>query len=73
MEGMTKDKIRQLSQGDIPIAERRALYNSLSRRMKHSAGLKPGIAEKYAAAMGNSKERFQILKEYLCDENLLDT
>ena len=64
MTDETKQKIRELSQADVPIGERRALYNQLGRRMKHS-GLK--------ACLGNSKERFQLLKEFLIDENLLDT
>ena len=68
----TKAKIREMSQADVPIGERRALYNQLGRRMKHS-GLKPGLVQKYTACLGNSKERFQLLKEFLIDENLLDT
>ena len=68
----TKAKIREMSQADVPIGERRALYNQLGRRMKHS-GLKPSLVQKYTACLGNSKERFQLLKEFLIDENLLDT
>ena len=72
MTDETKQKIRELSQADVPIGERRALYNQLGRRMKHS-GLKAGLVQKYTACLGNSKERFQLLKEFLIDENLLDT
>ena len=70
MDDKTKEKIRELSQSDVPIGERRALYNQLGRRMKHQQGLKPGLIQKYAACLGNSKERFQLLKEFLIDENL---
>ena len=69
----TKDKIRELSQSDIPIDQRRALYNQLGRRMKHKQGLKPGLIQKYSACLGNSRERFQLLKEFLIDENLFET
>ena len=31
------------------------------------------LVQKYTACLGNSKERFQLLKEFLIDENLLDT
>ena len=68
-----KDKIRSMSQGDIPIAQRRSSYNQLARRMKNPAGLKPGLVAKYTACMGNSKERFNLLKEFLIDENLFET
>ena len=73
MDEETKDKIRELSQSDIPIDQRRALYNQLGRRMKHKQGLKPGLIQKYTACLGNSKERFQLLKEFLIDENLFGT
>ena len=70
MDTETKEKIRNMSQGDIPINERRALYNQLGRRMKHPQSLKPGAIEKYTACLGSSKDRFQVLKEFLIDENL---
>lgn len=73
MDEKTKEKIRELSQSDVPINERRALYNQLGRRMKHAQGLKPGLIQKYTSCLGNSKERFNLLKEFLIDENLFET
>ncbi len=64
-----KGKIRELSQSDIPIQQRRALYNQMARRMK-GPNLKPGLVEKYTSASSSRKERFQLLKEFLVDENM---
>jgi len=64
------EKIRNMSQGDIPIKERRALYNSLARRMRNPVGLKAGLVEKYNAACTSRKERFNLLKEFLIDESM---
>ena len=71
MDEKTKDKIRDLAQKDIPINQRRALYNQLDRRMKRG-NLKPGLVEKYNQCMGNSKERWNILREFMIDENMLE-
>lgn len=64
-----KGAIRGLSQGDIPIQQRRALYNAMNRRMK-AGNLKAGLVEKYNAACQSRKERFSLLKEFLIDENM---
>ena len=65
-----KEKIRNMSQSDIPIKERRALYNSMQRRMKNGVGLKAGLVEKYNAACTSRKERLNLLKEFMIDENM---
>ena len=65
-----KEKIRNMSQSDIPMKERRALYNSMQRRMKNGVGLKAGLVEKYNAACTSRKERFNLLKEFMIDENM---
>jgi len=65
-----KERIRSLSQSDIPIKERRALYNSMQRKMKSGIGLKPGLIQKYQAAASSRKERFALLKEFMIDENM---
>ncbi len=63
-------KVRELSQADIPIAQRRTLYNRMERRMKSGVGLKPGLVQKYNACIGSKKERFQLLKEFMIDESM---
>lgn len=65
-----KEKIRNMSQSDIPMKERRALYNSMQRRMKNGVGLKAGLVEKYNAACTSRKERLNLLKEFMIDENM---
>ena len=65
-----KDKIRSLSQSDVPISKRRALYNQMGRRIKNSVGLKPGLVEKYNACLSNGKERFKLLKEFIIDADM---
>ena len=65
-----KAKIRSLSQNDIPITERRALYNHMGRRFRNPSGLKPGLLEKYQACQSNHKERFKLLKEFLISEDM---
>ena len=65
-----KAKVRELAQADIPIEERRKLYNRLERRMKNPHNLKPGLIEKYVAAASSRKERFSLLKEFIIDENM---
>ena len=70
MDEETQAKIRNLSQADIPIEKRRSLYNQLSRRMKNSNNLKPGLVEKYNAACSSRKDRFNLLKEFMIDENM---
>lgn len=41
----------------------------MARRMK-GPNLKPGLVEKYTSASSSRKERFQLLKEFLVDENM---
>ena len=69
MNEQQKATVRGLSQTDIPIQQRRALYNGLARRM--AAGkLKPGLVEKYNAAAASRKDRFSLLKEFIIDEDM---
>ena len=72
MDEETKRKIRDMSQADIPINQRRALYNQMDRRMKRGH-LKPGLVEKYQKCLGNSKERWNLLREFMIDENMLES
>ena len=66
-----KQKVRELSQADVPINQRRALYNQLERRIKRG-NLKPGLVEKYNHCLGNAKERWNFLREFMIDENMLE-
>ena len=68
-----KAKIRDMAQSDIPIAERRALYNQMGRRMKNGHGLKAGLVQKYNACLTDQKERFKLLKEFMIDEQMSGT
>jgi len=70
MSDEAASKIRELNQSDISIADRRALYNSLARKMKSGLNLKPGLVEKYQSCINSRKDRFNMLKEFLIDENL---
>ncbi len=70
MSGPAAQKVRAMSQSDIPIAERRALYNGMSRRIKSGVGLKPGLVQKYNACISSKKERFAMLKEFIIDESM---
>lgn len=65
-----KEKIRNMSQADIPLAQRRALYNSMNRRFR-SGGLKPGLLQKYNSCLSERKQRWKLLKEFIIDEDML--
>ena len=69
MSEEAKEKIRSMSQADIPIEKRRALYNGMGRRFK-SGGLKPGLLQKYNACLNEKKQRFKLLKEFIIDEDM---
>lgn len=71
MSEAEKERIRAMSQADIPIAKRRALYNAMGRRMKSGHGLPAGLQQKYLACMSSTKERWKLLKEFMIDENML--
>ena len=43
MTDAQKEKIRNLTQDQVPIQTRRALYNQLGRRVDNPYGLKPGL------------------------------
>lgn len=63
MDEDAKKKIRELSQSDLSIATRRAMYNQMARKMKNGQGLPPGLVAKYNACQSSSKERFKLLKD----------
>lgn len=66
-----KAKIQELEKASqLPLKERRVLYNALARRFKYPEGLRPGLLEKYQACLGNQGQRFQLLKAFLLDENM---
>ena len=60
-----------MSSKDMPIEERRVLYNALGRRMANPVGLAPGLVEKYTACAGCNKKRFELLKEFMLDHDML--
>jgi hypothetical protein len=66
-----REKIREMSSKDMPIEERRVLYNALVRRMANPVGLAPGLVEKYTACAGCNKKRFELLKEFMLDHDML--
>ena len=70
IEEEAAEKIRNLSQADIPIEKRRALYNQLARRMNNGTNLKAGLVEKYQAASASRKDRFNLLKEFMIDPDM---
>ena len=59
-----------MSQRDLPIEQRRVWYNAMGRRMRNAAGLKPGLVEKDQACAGLNKQRFELLREFMLDENM---
>lgn len=65
-----KEKIRSLSQGDLPVEKRRALYNAMNRRFKNPTGLKPGLVQKYNSCISSRKDRFSLLKEFMIDPDM---
>ena len=70
MSDEAKEKIRSLQKNDILIAERRAMYNSMARRFRNPAGLKPGLLQKYNACISDQRERFKLLKEFMISEDM---
>ena len=65
-----KEKIRALSSQQIPIKQRRALYNQMGRRFTHPAGLKAGLLQKYNSCISDQKQRFNLLKEFIISEDM---
>ena len=65
-----RQKIRDMASKDIPIEERRTLYNALGRRMANPVGLPPGLVEKYTACAGCNQKRFELLKEFMLDADM---
>ena len=65
-----KQKVLSLGKDDLPIAERRRLYNQMNRRLKHPEGLPEGLAEKFNSLSAQSPKRFELLKEFICDRDM---
>jgi hypothetical protein len=65
-----KAKIKELSQKDLPLKERRMWYNAMGRRFEKPAGLKAGLLEKYQQCQGNSNKRWEMLKAFMCDADM---
>ena len=68
-----KAKILQMNKGDMSLEDRRMWFNALARKMANKsfvATLPPGALEKYQAASNGSKEKFEMLKQFICDEKL---
>ena len=70
MDEASVEKIRVMSQSDMPIEDRRSWYNAMARKMRSGVGLKAGLVEKYNAACSSRKERFNLLKEFMIDPNM---
>ena len=66
-----RDKVLSLQPSDIPLTERRKFYNQLARRCTGPHELKEGLAEMYRASMSNAQKRFEMLKHFLIDKNML--
>ena len=65
-----KEKIRSLQSSEIPIKQRRALYNQMGRRFQHPNGLKAGLLQKYNSCASDQKQRFNMLKEFIISEDM---
>ena len=65
-----KAKVLALGKDDLPIAERRRLYNQMNRRMKHPEGLPQGLVEQFTSLSAQSPKRFELLKAFICDRNM---
>lgn len=70
MSEAAKEKIRSLSQGDIPVEKRRTLYNAMARRFRNPNGLKAGLVQKYNSCISCRKDRFSLLKEFMIDPDM---
>ena len=59
-----------MGKDDLPITERRKLYNQLARRCKSDAGLPAGLVQQYTQCMGNTAKRWEMLKHFICDRDM---
>lgn len=65
-----KAKVMSMSKDELPLAERRRLYNQMARRCKSENGLPPGLVQQYTACLGNLPKRFEMLKHFICDRDM---
>ena len=63
-------KIKNMSQKDVDIKERRVWYNALARRMSNPQGLPPGLVQKYISCNGNNKKRWELVRAFMLDEDM---
>lgn len=64
-----KAKIMNLEPKDIPLQQRRCLYNQMGRRLKHP-DMPKGLLEQYVGCLGNDKKRFSLLRHFICDKQM---
>ena len=63
----------KMQKTDMSIEDRRMWFNAMARKFTNKmfvATLPPGALEKYQAASNGSKEKFEMLKQFICDESL---
>ena len=68
-----KEKVLKMQKTDMSIEDRRMWFNAMARKFANKmyvATLPPGALEKYQAASNGSKEKFEMLKQFICDESL---
>ena len=68
-----KAKVLKMQKTDMSIEDRRMWFNAMARKFANKmyvATLPPGALEKYQAASNGSKEKFEMLKQFICDESL---
>lgn len=64
-----QEKVQKMETKDIPLADRRRLYNQLGRRLKNK-DIPAGMLEQYLANQGNGPKRFEMLKAFICDKTM---
>jgi hypothetical protein len=68
-----KARVMKMQKTDMSIEDRRMWFNDMARKFANKmyvATLPPGALEKYQAASNGSKEKFDMLKQFICDESL---
>ena len=63
----------KMQKTDMDLSDRRMWFNAMARKFANKAfvaTLPPGALEKYQAAANGSKEKFDMLKQFICDEKL---
>lgn len=63
----------KMQKTDMDLSDRRMWFNAMARKFANKAfvaTLPPGALEKYQAASSGSNEKFDMLKQFICDEKL---